>query len=92
MYVTPRTADEALTEVRRLAVMRRVRIEDPHVRLRMAQRHVRAEDVFCALCNAVGCKPGNELGRWKVTGPDLDGDDLSLVVVFEGDVVVITVM
>lgn len=89
--MTPTTAAQALREVRRLAELGRVRMEDPHVRLRMAQRNVRAKDVMSALKNAVSCKAGNEAGRWKVTGPDLDNDDLSVVVVFEGDVIVITV-
>jgi hypothetical protein len=31
------------------------------------------------------------VGRWKVEGPDLDGDDLTVVVVIEAEVVVITV-
>jgi hypothetical protein len=64
---------------------------DPHVRLRMAQRNVRANDILSALCNAASCSRGNEPNRWKVVGPDLDGDELAVVVVIEGDVVVVTV-
>ncbi len=88
--MNPSTPGEALAEVRRCAVAGRVRMDEPHVRLRMAQRNVRADDVFSALCNAVHCGRGNKPGRWKVTGPDLDDDDLTVVVVFDGDVVVVT--
>jgi hypothetical protein len=57
----------------------------------MAQRNVRANDVLSALQNAQACGVGSEAGRWKVTGPDLDGEELVVVVVFEVDVIVVTV-
>jgi Domain of unknown function (DUF4258) len=87
----PATPAEALAEVRRCATAGRVRMDAPHVRLRMAQRNVRERDVFCALRNARHCAAGGEAERWKVTGPDLDDDDLTVVVVFEAGVIVVTV-
>jgi hypothetical protein len=63
----------------------------PHVRLRMAQRNVRAGDVLSALVNAVRCRRSDEPGRWKVFGPDMDDDELTVVVEFEADVIVVTV-
>jgi hypothetical protein len=57
----------------------------------MAQRNVRAGDVFSALRNAERCSRGREPGRWKVAGPDLDDDELSVVVVFDAGVIVVTV-
>lgn len=82
----------ALAEIRRLATAGRVRLYDVHVRQSMAKRNIRANDVFSALRNAGSCMVStNGPGRWKVTGPDLDGDALDVVVVIEGDLVVITV-
>lgn len=56
----------------------------------MNQRFVRPPDVFSALEGATSCKAADD-GRWKVCGPDTDSDELVLVVVIEGDVVVVTV-
>jgi hypothetical protein len=47
--------------------------------------------VIKACANATACKRATEPGRWKVTGPDLDGDDLTVVVVFDGSLMVVTV-
>lgn len=80
---------EALEEIRRLAVARRVWFS-PHARQRMDERFVRPRDVYCALENASTCRAG-ERGRWKVVGPDVDGDELTMAVVLEAGVVVITV-
>jgi hypothetical protein len=46
--------------------------------------------VLHALRNAAVCERG-EGDRWKTTGPDLDGDDLTAVVVIEDGLVVVTV-
>ncbi|HET9931131.1 MAG TPA: DUF4258 domain-containing protein [Polyangiaceae bacterium] len=80
---------EALAEIRRAAIARRVRFS-PHARQRMNQRFVRPPDVYCALESATACM-ATEQERWKVAGPDRDGDELTMVVKIEGDVVVITV-
>jgi hypothetical protein len=56
----------------------------------MAQRGASANDVLEALSGARVCQAGPDQ-RWKVTGPDLDGDDLTAVVAIDDDVVVVTV-
>lgn len=76
--------------VRGLASANRVRWSR-HSRERMAQRGMTESDVLLALRGAVTCQPGNTPDRWKVTGPDTDGDDLTAVVRIEGDLLVITV-
>jgi hypothetical protein len=40
--------------------------------------------------SARGCKDQRD-GTWKVTGPDLDGDALDLVLVIEDGLLVVTV-
>jgi hypothetical protein len=44
-----------------------------------------------ALANAERCY-AVENDRWRVTGPDLDGDELSAIVVIEDGVIVVTVL
>jgi hypothetical protein len=44
-----------------------------------------------ALIDAVHCSSADRPDRWKVTGPDLDGDELTCVVGLEGQAVVITI-
>lgn len=48
-----------------------------HARDRMRQRRVSEEDLVRALSYATGCKADGD--KWKATGPDLDGDDLTAV-------------
>ena len=43
-----------------------------------------------ALTNAATCV-GHDAGRWKVAGPDWDGEDLMAIVVLEDGVLVVTV-
>jgi hypothetical protein len=57
----------------------------------MAQRGMRLRDVMHALTHATECRPADDPGKWKTTGPDLDGDDLTAVVTIVGGVLVITV-
>lgn len=83
------TPAEARREIRRLAIARRVRFS-PHARQRMNERFVRPQDIYSTLENCVSCKAGQG-ERWKVAGPDTDGDELTLVVTIEDDVVVVTV-
>ena len=56
----------------------------------MGERGAQYEDVRQALANARRCKAADQ-GRWKVSGDDLDGDELTLVVAIEAGVVVVTV-
>jgi hypothetical protein len=55
----------------------------------MGERGVRAADLRNALVNARSCAP--QAGeRWKVEGSDLDGDDLTVVVVIDDGLLVVT--
>lgn len=55
----------------------------------MGERGVTFRDLRHSLVNATSCSLQDN-DRWRVATEDLDGADLTLVVVFEGDVVVIT--
>jgi hypothetical protein len=80
---------DAIDAIRFAASAGHIRYE-AHARQRMKERGVRREDIRHALINVESCKAVRD-ERWKVTGPDLDGDALTVVLVIEGDVVVITV-
>jgi hypothetical protein len=49
------------------------------------------QDVRSALQQSRSCCAGNRPGRWKVTGHDLEGDDLEVVVMIEDGLLIITV-
>lgn len=99
----PTAPDDVLVLVRQLATRRRILLDWPpgrrgdHVALRMQQRRVRAGDVESALRAAIDCVPGDPgeggRARWKVTGPDLDEEALSIVIELDGAsfVIVITI-
>jgi hypothetical protein len=55
----------------------------------MGQRGARREDALHALAQAAACTEA-ESGRWRVTGNDLDGDELTAIVVLENGVLVVT--
>ena len=60
-----------------------------HAWERMRQRRISTGDVSCALRNATHCK--SELGeRWCVTGPDLDSEEIQVIVIIEDGVLVVT--
>ena len=82
------TAAEALEKVRGFASAGRYVITQ-HARLRMAQRNVRDGDLRKALVKARSCRAQAD-GTWKVDGPDMDGDDLTVVVAIEDGLVVVT--
>jgi len=79
----------ALQDVKGYAAAGRVYVPG-HARERMAQRGVDDEDVFHALTMATSCA-AQPSDRWLVEGPDIDGDPLTVVVVLEAGVVVVTV-
>lgn len=57
----------------------------------MAERRAQVADVRHALQRGQSCTASADgSDRWVVDGPDLDGDDLRVVVVIEHDCVVIT--
>jgi hypothetical protein len=82
-------AATALADIRGYATANRISIAD-HAWRRMGERGARYEDVRHALAGARRCV-AVERGRWKVSGEDLDGDELILVVAIESGVVVVTV-
>lgn len=84
------TADEALREARRYATLHRITLLS-HARKRARERGATFDDVREALMNAAHCAANKEtVGRWDVTGLDLDGDPLTAVIVFEAGVLVVT--
>ena len=62
-----------------------------HALDQMNRRNVTRGDVRSALGNATVATFQPENGRWKITGTDRSGDLLSLAVVLENGIVVITV-
>lgn len=79
----------ALREVRRLASERRIFYTD-HAEERMRERSISRDEVSSAL---VGARTVLEQanGTWKVTGPAVDDERLTLVVVIMASVLVVTV-
>lgn len=56
----------------------------------MMERNVRHGDLRNALVEAQSCVARRD-DSWRVSGPDLDGDDLTVVLVIEDGLVVVTV-
>jgi hypothetical protein len=88
-------AREVLGAVRRAANQRALRIS-PHAVDRIYERGGQQIDIYSACLTASDAiwqpKQGRN-GTWKLTGGvDTDGDDLTVCVVVENDVVVVTVM
>ena len=82
------TPAEALADVRGYASAGRITILE-HARRRMRERGADFEDVREALVTATRCEVGDR-GRWKVTGLDRDGDELTAVVELADEDVVVT--
>ncbi len=82
------TAAEALVTIQGLATANRIRLS-AHALIQSAKRGSSWRHVRHALINAEVCVE-NRNDTWKVTGPDLDGDELLCVVAIEDGVVVIT--
>ena len=85
----PQDDREAPEQIRGFALANRIRYSG-HSRKRMRERGVRDQDVRRALCNLR--KWSQETSeKWLVTGPDLDGDDLTMVLVIDDGVLIVTV-
>ncbi len=80
-------AATALADIRGYAAANRIL---RHAWQRMGERGAQYEDVRHALGGARRCRAAGQ-GRWKVTGDDLDGDELTLVASIEAGVIVVTV-
>jgi hypothetical protein len=83
------TSSEALRHIRGYAAAGRVQFSR-HAYQRMDERGSSARDVITALANAVHCVPASGTDCWKAVGPDLDDDELSVVVAIEDGLVVVT--
>jgi hypothetical protein len=79
---------QALADVRGYALANRIEY-GPHARKRMRERGAGRADVREALVTAIACRAEAD-ERWKVTGIDTAGDELTVVVVIEDGVVVVT--
>jgi len=82
------TPNDALAAIRRHIAAGHWTVRN-HAQKRMAQRNVTMKDIRSALMGARDCQGKGT--KWKVTGPDVDGDDLTCVVALENGVVVVTV-
>lgn len=83
------TQEEALELIKEYASFGRVAFV-PHARKQMHLRNIYAEDVFEAIETARTCQAqSNE--RWKVTGVDIYGDELTVIVSIEGSAVIVTI-
>lgn len=60
-----------------------------HADERMAERNVADSDIRS--CGRTGTAFLQSDGKYKVTGKDLDGDSLTLICVWNGDTLIITV-
>lgn len=78
-----------LADIRGYAAANRIRILR-HAWQRMGERGAQYEDVRHALAGAHRRRAADQ-GRWKVSGDDLDGDELTLVVAIEAGAIVVTV-
>lgn len=55
-------------------------------------RSVTREDIYHALQNAHACRMQDVASsKWNVFGPDVDGDEMTLVCVIRGGILVVTV-
>jgi hypothetical protein len=83
------TPAEALDTIRGYAVASRIEYS-PHARREMADAHATYADVRAVLVGATrAALQAND--RWKVAGPDQDGDERVVVLVIEDGLLVVTV-
>lgn len=83
------TERQMLELVRSLTRANRWEVDQYHGQSRMQQRGVSFADVEHALLNATQCRV-QENGRWKLVSCDLDGDDLTLIVFVDDEILVMT--
>ena len=80
--------DHVLETIRGYAAANRYELSD-HAYSRMKQRNIRIADIHNALTKAFRCS-SQQNERWRVDGPDMDGDGLTLIVAIEDDLIVVT--
>jgi hypothetical protein len=80
-----------LGEIHRLARLNRISYT-AHALRRMDQRGAELADVRAALISSTAAVHQEERGTWRVDGGrDRDGDDLTVIVDIEADLVVVTI-
>jgi hypothetical protein len=84
------TPSEALSEIRASALANRI-VLSSHARQRMQERQVSYGHVRHALANAFACAWQPVQGTWRVAGNDLLDEPLTVVVILEDGLVVVTV-
>ena len=85
-------SQKTLELIRGLAAAGRIRLSWHAEFESMVERNVGWRDVRKALTNAHSCRVEDaEKSKWRVKGPDMDGDDLTLVVIVEEGLLVVTV-
>jgi len=84
------TDAEALATVRRLALAGSYRVSR-HAQERAAERGVRVGDIRHGLINATAARWQADRATWRLESVDREGDGLTLAVVIEALVVVVTV-
>ena len=82
------TEAEALREIQGFFAANRYEIST-HAVLRMRQRGAQESDVRHAIAHATACR--KDAARWRVDGPDVDGDELTMICVLESGVVIVTI-
>lgn len=88
-YVMKAEEAQALADAQGLASAGRIMISR-HAELRMDERGATFADVQQALISATSCHAQPD-ERWRIEGGcDRDGDALTVVITFEGGVVVVT--
>ena len=85
--MTPAEA-RALADIQGYALANRIEY-GPHAWGRMRERGARREDVRSALVTATSCQAQPD-DRWRVPGQDTEGELLTVIVVLEDGVVVVT--
>lgn len=83
------TEPERLALVRGYAAAGRWEVERSHGIPRMRQRGASFVDVEYGLLNGTWCDV-QENGRWKLGTTDVDGDELTLILVVDDGVLVVT--
>jgi hypothetical protein len=82
------TPQEALAQIQAYARKRQIWLTE-HVCQRMHQRNVRMKDIYSAINTAHLCEK-QEDDKWKVTGQDLDNEELTLIIAIDGMNVIVT--
>lgn len=83
------TPEDALELIKEYAMFGRVYFE-PHALKQMRRRGASKQDIFAVLDTAKSCLPEEE-EKWMLSGVDVVGDDLTVIVSIEGQDVIVTV-